>query len=73
MFFLDADVPLEIVGGAFESSEAVDTCDEVNQGYTADLEVGPAVLKVGPTDATTVRLVTVEASHGDAPDHDDHR
>ncbi len=62
-FFLDADVPVALVGGAFEASEAVEACAAVAIGYTAALEVGPVVLKIGPTDRGTVSVVTVEAGH----------
>lgn len=64
LFFLDsADLPFELIGGSFESSAEVDLCDEVAVALTADLAVGPVVLKIGPTSATEVHLVVEEAAH----------
>ena len=64
-FFFDQDVPVTLVGGDFEASGPADACSEVVIGHTADLSVGPTLLKVGPTDAETLRLVTVHVA-----DHD---
>ncbi len=69
LFFLGAaDLPFEVVGGAFESSADVSECAEVAVALTAELEVGPVVLKIGPTSATQVQLVVEEAA-GDDHDH----
>lgn len=72
VFFLDADVPLEIRDGSgmivpveasCEPMACSDACDTIRGRHVVPLTVGTFSLELGPTAASTVALVHEGAGH----------
>lgn len=63
--FLSADVPITLYDSAgdevsAESSDSVDECAELDNGYTYDLGVGTYLMSFGPTSEDSVSIVVIE-------------
>lgn len=76
-FFVDSDATVALLDDqgqpvAFEGAgAAVNECSEVALRYTAELTAGSSYrIKIGPTDATTVRLVIEHDAGEEGHDHD---
>jgi len=71
LFYLDTDVPMEILNSAgvpvaFEKTEkSISACKEVKAKYTVGLMLGTYSLRLGPTSETQVSLIVEHGEHSE--------